>query len=59
MYILLQILHNINGDKMNLDIRTNVISKIQNDTISDIIETINESVVTGNELVLPGLGVIL
>ena len=44
---------------MNLDIRTNVISKIKNDNINDIIETINASVITGDELVLPGLGVML
>ena len=44
---------------MNLDIRENVISKIKNDTEDEIIKTINESVVIGDELVLPGLGVIL
>ena len=44
---------------MNLDIRKNIINKIKNDTENDIISTINESVITGNELVLPGLGVML
>lgn len=44
---------------MNLDIRENVISKIQNDNENDIIETLNESVITKDELVLPGLGVML
>ena len=44
---------------MTLDIRKNVISKIKGDNENDIIETINESVVTGDELVLPGLGVML
>ena len=45
--------------KMTIDIRKNVISKIKGDNENDIIETINESVVTGDELVLPGLGVML
>ena len=45
--------------KMNLDIRTNVIGKIKNDSIGDIVETINASVITSDELVLPGLGVML
>ena len=44
---------------MNIDIRKNVIDKIKNDDEKTIIETLNESVVTGNELVLPGLGVML
>ena len=45
--------------KMNLDIRTNVIGKIKNDSIGDIVEIINASVITSDELVLPGLGVML
>ena len=45
--------------KLNLDIRENVISKIKNDNEEEIINTINESVITNNELVLPGLGVLL
>ena len=44
---------------MDLDIRKNVIEKIKNDDEKTIIDTLNESVVTGNELVLPGLGVML
>lgn len=49
----------MNGDTMNLDIRENVINKIKNDSISDIINMIDESVVTGDELILPGLGVLI
>ena len=45
--------------KMSLDIRENVINKMKNDNENEIIATINESVITGNELVLPGLGVML
>lgn len=44
---------------MNLDIRKSVTEKIKNDDENTIIDTINESVVTGDELVLPGLGVLL
>ena len=44
---------------MSLDIRKNVISKIKNDNESDIVSMINESVITGDELVLPGLGVMI
>lgn len=45
--------------KMNIDIRANVIEKIKNDDEQTIINTINESVITNDELVLPGLGVML
>lgn len=44
---------------MNLDIRKNVISKIKNDDEKSIIAMINESVITNDELVLPGLGVMM
>lgn len=44
---------------MNLDIRENVISKIKGDSEEDIVSMINESVITGDELVLPGLGVMM
>lgn len=51
--------HNINGDNMDLSIRKNVIDNIKNDDYEGIISTINESVKTNDEIVLPGLGVIL
>lgn len=44
---------------MDLDIRKNVISKIKDDDEKAIIATINESVITNDELVLPGLGVMI
>ncbi len=44
---------------MDLSIRKNVIENIKSDNYEDIITTINESVNTGDEIVLPGLGVIL
>ena len=59
MYNFTFILHTINGDKMNIDIRESVIEKIKNDDEKTIIETINESVITDDELVLPGLGVMI
>lgn len=44
---------------MDLSIRKNVIENIKSDNYEDIITAINESVTTGDEIVLPGLGVIL
>lgn len=44
---------------MNIDIRENIINKIKKDNEEEIIKTINESVITGDDLVLPGLGVLL
>ena len=44
---------------MDLSIRKNVIENIKSDNYEDIITMINESVTTGDEIVLPGLGVIL
>lgn len=44
---------------MNLDIRKNIINKIKDDNTLDIVNTINESVITNDELILPGLGVML
>ncbi len=44
---------------MELDIRKSIINKIKDDNEEEIASTINESVITNNELVLPGLGVLL
>ena len=44
---------------MELDIRKSIINKIKDDNEEEIVSTINESVITNNELVLPGLGVLL
>ena len=45
---------------MNIDIRKNVIKNLKNESISSLIETINNAVLTKkDELVLPGLGVVL
>ena len=45
---------------MNIDIRKNVINNLKNESISSLIETINNAVLTKKDvLVLPGLGVVL
>ena len=44
---------------MNIDIRENIYSNLKNESIEEIINIINESVITKDEIVLPGLGVIL
>lgn len=59
MYYFTYILHNKNGDNMNIDIRKSIISKIKDDDENSLIQTIDETVISNNELALPGLGVIL
>ena len=59
MYHFTFILHNKNGDNMNIDIRKSIISKIKGDDEQALINTIDETVISKNELALPGLGVIL
>ena len=45
---------------MNIDIRENVINNLKNESISSLIDTINNAVLTKkDDLVLPGLGVTL
>lgn len=45
---------------MNIDIRKNVINNLKNESISSLIETINNAVlIKKDEVVLPGLGVVL
>lgn len=44
---------------MDLSIRKNIIENIKSDNYENIITTINESVTNADEIVLPGLGVIL
>ncbi len=45
--------------KMNIDIRYNIINNLKDLTKENILDTINSSVESKDELVLPGLGVIL
>lgn len=59
MYHFTYILHTKNGDSMNIDIRKSIISKIKGDDEKALIDTIDETVISKNELALPGLGVIL
>ena len=58
MYIFFISIHNINGDYMDLDIRKHVINNLKEDKES-ILDTIEESLTLKDEMVLPGLGVIL
>lgn len=44
---------------MNINIRESVIAKIKDDDENSLIQTINESITSKDELVLPGLGVML
>ncbi len=45
------------GDKMNLDIRQNIINNTKDDSIEDLIKSLDESIPGKEELVLPGFGV--
>ena len=44
---------------MNLDIRENIYNNLKDEDENEIINTINESVISNDEIILPGLGVIL
>ena len=44
---------------MNIDIRKSVIDKIREDDENSIVRTIDESTIANDELILPGLGVML
>ena len=44
---------------MNIDIRKSIIDKIKEDDESTLIKTIDDSITSGDELILPGLGVML
>ena len=44
---------------MNLDIRLNIKNNLKNENVNGIISIIDDSVNKNDELVLPGLGVIL
>lgn len=44
---------------MNIDIRKSVIAKIKDDDENSLIKTIDQSTASGDELILPGLGVML
>ena len=45
--------------KLEIDIRKNIINNLKNEDIKGIISIIDESITSKDELVLPGLGVIL
>lgn len=43
---------------MNIDIRNVIINNFKNDSNKEMVETINESLKSSDELILPGLGVL-
>lgn len=45
--------------KLEIDIRKNIINNLKNEDVNGIISIIDESITSKDELVLPGLGVIL
>lgn len=45
--------------KLEIDIRKNIINNLKNEDVNGIISIIDESIISKDELVLPGLGVIL
>lgn len=45
--------------KLEIDIRKNIINNLKNEDVKGIISIIDESIISKDELVLPGLGVIL
>ena len=44
---------------MDIDIRKNIINNLKNEDVNGIISIINDSTKSSDELVLPGLGVVL
>ena len=44
---------------MDIDIRKNIINNLKNEDVNGIVSIINDSTKSSDELVLPGLGVIL
>ncbi|HPE14450.1 MAG TPA: small acid-soluble spore protein SspI [Bacilli bacterium] len=42
---------------MDLDIRKNIIKNTKDDSIDDLIKSLDESIPSDDELILPGLGV--
>ncbi len=42
---------------MDLDIRRNIIKNTKDDSIDDLIKSLDESIPSDDELILPGLGV--
>ena len=43
---------------MNIDIRGVIVNNFKNDSSKEMVDTINESLKSSDELILPGLGVL-
>lgn len=57
MYIIKKIKNTINGDYMNLNIRSDIKEKLKEENINSLKKVIDDSI-DKEELILPGLGVI-
>ena len=57
MYIIKKIKNTINGDYMNLNIRSDIKEKLKEENINSLKKIIGDSI-DKEELILPGLGVI-
>ncbi len=57
MYIIKKIQNTINGDYMNLNIRSDIKEKLKEENVDSLKKIINDSI-DKEELILPGLGVI-
>ena len=57
MYIIKKIQNTINGDYMNLNIRSDIKEKLKEENVDSLKKVINDSI-DKEELILPGLGVI-
>ena len=59
LYIILNYVHNLLGDKMNIDIRRSIKENFKDSSSDEIIESIESAISDSDEITLPGLGVFL
>ena len=59
LYIILNCVHNLVGDKMNIDIRRSIKENFKDSSSDEIIESIESAIKDSDEITLPGLGVFL
>ena len=59
LYIILNCVHNLVGDKMNIDIRNSIKDNFKDSSNDEIIESIESAIKDSDEITLPGLGVFL
>ena len=59
LYIILNCVHNLVGEKMNIDIRNSIKDNFKDSSNDEIIESIESAIKDSDEITLPGLGVFL